>query len=134
MVGDLTRTVIGSVGHRNAGSARGFEINMVEADAGAHDDSAFGQATHHRGIDRHFVPDDDGVGGGQHRLGHGMAVDALAVDVPFHIGAGSFALDDGVVGILRIGCQNPKSGRHLSHIPAIRCAAHSLAWSRWWRR
>jgi hypothetical protein len=85
---------------------------MVEADTGPHDDTAAPQSVKQGTVHLHLVPDDDGVGA-RPRLGGNLAWLALAENIPVDMRAGGVTLDHSVVGILRVGGQQPEVGHEI---------------------
>ena len=64
MVRDLLRAVVRCVADRDTSLAGRIEIDMVETNAGAHDDAAAGEPVNESLVDLHLVLDDQGVGSG----------------------------------------------------------------------
>ena len=102
VVGDLARAIIRRVAHRDAESARHFQIDVIKADTRAYYNTAFWHFGYEIGVNPHLVPQHHAV-----RLREsvdGKVFDlSLPADSPVDIWSCGLTLDLAIVGILRIG-------------------------------
>jgi hypothetical protein len=102
VVGDLARAIVRRIAHRDAGSGRHFQVDVIEADTRAHYNTAFWHFGYEVGVDPHLVPRHDAVGL-RESVG-GKAFDlAFPADCPVDQRSSGLPLDLAIVGILRVG-------------------------------
>jgi hypothetical protein len=121
VVGDLARAIVRRIAHRDAGSARHFQVDVIEADTRAHYNTAFWHFGYEVGVDPHLVPRHHAV-----RLREsidGKAFDLpLPADCPVDIRSCGLPLDLAIVGILRIGREEMETQGLFSRLmTALRC-------------
>ena len=126
MIRDFARPVVRRIAHWDSGAARGFQVDVIEADAGPHNHPAFWNFGDKAGVNRHLMPRYNSVRPRESIDGKPVDV-AFPADCPVDIRSSGPPLDLGIVGILRIGREEMETQRHFAPGSPTACAERLAA-------